>query len=88
MVFLCHVINPRNLIGRDVKRRVTFGNCKQILSKSWRKEEPVAYDDIHEITRDLFVLIKWLQKKGVIGNFGGDCNRCGARINNFEEGFF
>ena len=37
----------------------------------------VVYDDIHEITRDLFVLIRCLHEKGVIGDFGGDYKHCG-----------
>ena len=37
---------------------------------------PLVYDDIYEI-RDSFVLIKWSQEKGVIGDFGGDCKHCG-----------
>ena len=36
----------------------------------------LIYDDIYEITRDTFNLIQWLQDKGVIGNFGGECVRC------------
>ena len=36
----------------------------------------LVYDDIYEITRDTFNLIQWLQDKGVIGNFGGECVRC------------
>ena len=34
------------------------------------------YDDIYEITRDLFNLIVWLQERGVIGDFSRDCVRC------------
>ena len=34
------------------------------------------YDDVYAITRDTFSLILWLQEKGVISNFGGDCVRC------------
>lgn len=35
----------------------------------------LVYDDIYDITRDTFILIQWLQDKGLIGNFAGDCMR-------------
>ena len=60
------------LIGSDVIFSSETPYCKQTAVKRMS----LVYDDIYEITRDTFDLILWLQDKGVIGNFGGDCVRC------------
>ena len=36
----------------------------------------LIYNDSYEITRDTSGLILWLQDKGVIDNFGGECPSC------------
>ena len=36
----------------------------------------LIYNDSYEITRDTTGLILWLQDKGVIDNFGGECPSC------------
>ena len=36
---------------------------------------PLVYDNIYEITRDLYTLIVWLQERELIGDFSRECVR-------------
>ena len=76
--FWCHVTMFWHVIYRRIWLAVTYvGAARRRICKQWAvKTMSLVYDDIYEITRDTLGLILWLQNKGVIGYFMGECPRC------------
>ena len=51
-------------------------SARHRIGKQWAVKNMSLVYDIYDITRDTSGLILWLQDKGIIGNFDGECPCC------------